>query len=104
MMMLPWTQMALGAEKPATAAANLPGQALHFAGIVRDHETHQPVEGATVTVQLQLGHNPNPRHWEDLGPPSDHVTDAGGRYEFSVAAEKARDPYLVIQVSARHPK
>ena len=67
-MLLPGAGLALGQTdspmKKETAPATKPAKALKFTGIVRDKQTHKPIEGATVTVHREIANNPT--RWETL--------------------------------------
>ncbi len=90
------------AEKAALAKVEVPmGETLHYSGKVKDKDSGNPVEGATVTVRrsiLKPANNENPALQE-----TKHQTDSNGAYEFTIPPEQAAEKSLYIELDVAHP-
>jgi beta-lactamase regulating signal transducer with metallopeptidase domain/uncharacterized GH25 family protein len=97
-------------KNAAAAAKTPPGQPLHFSGLVDDKFTQKPVAGAIVTLYRmkdridEHGGISQQGKPEDIVKPEEIVTDASGRYSFTIAADLASNPAFVVATTVRHPR
>ncbi|NLE37285.1 MAG: hypothetical protein GX621_04595, partial [Pirellulaceae bacterium] len=76
---------------------------LTYHGKVTDRITGRPIAGATVTVLRRVSSRTTAfKAWKKLDE-TKHQTDAEGRYSFAVPPNEAAEPFLYIEITARHP-
>jgi beta-lactamase regulating signal transducer with metallopeptidase domain len=73
-----------------------------YEGIVKDALTDNPIEGVKVVVWHKLSRDPKTGGWSTLGK-TEHVSDAAGRYSFTLPPEEVADDSLYLEVEAHHP-
>jgi protocatechuate 3,4-dioxygenase beta subunit len=86
------------ADKAPAAA-----KALHYTGQVFDKATRKPLAGATITVRRSLLGDPEQKEYNRVLQETKHVTDAQGKYRFTIPPEQTAQKYLYIELDAEHP-
>jgi beta-lactamase regulating signal transducer with metallopeptidase domain/uncharacterized GH25 family protein len=84
------------------ATKDAKGETLTYSGKVTEKGTGKPLEGATVTVGRSLYGDPKVKENKILQE-TKHVTDAQGKYSFTVPPEQTRERYLYIELDVSHP-
>lgn len=69
-------------------------------GRVTDHDSGQPISGATVIVRRSLLKPSENRVLEE----TKHETDAEGKYQFTIPARQAAEHFLYIELDVEHPE
>ncbi|MCA9259707.1 MAG: hypothetical protein KDA61_10930 [Planctomycetales bacterium] len=96
-------------SKPANATNESVGQDAHeisdgsdesaeHSGVVVDADTGQPIAGVTVTVTRMESHD-----WQELAV-TESITDANGRFVFTIPPEQLSEPLLYIMFDVAHPE
>ncbi|MES1212989.1 MAG: carboxypeptidase regulatory-like domain-containing protein, partial [Singulisphaera sp.] len=62
----------------------------------------KPIEGVKVIVWHKLSRDPKTGGWTTLGS-TEHLTDAKGRYQFTLPPKEVAEDSLYIEVEAHHP-
>src|SRR5207248_8938427 len=75
------------------------GEALHYAGVVKDKDTDKPIAGATVVVRRSALRSEENRVIQETR----HTTGADGTYRFTIPPEQVADRYLYIELDVEHP-
>lgn len=86
------------APKPDVPKPDEKGETLKYFGVVHDHDTKQPVAGATVVVRRSLSSEDN-RVMEE----SRHTTNKLGVYTFVIPPEQSARRDLYIELDVEHP-
>jgi beta-lactamase regulating signal transducer with metallopeptidase domain len=84
------------------AKKDVKGETLTYTGMVVEKGTGKPLEGATVIVRRSLYGDPNVRG-ENVVQETKHVTDAKGKYTFTIPPAQSREPYMYIELDVEHP-
>lgn len=91
--------MAMAQTSSAGEAAQ--GGEIHFTGCVKDKSTGRGIAGATVTLHREIAREPE--LWDDIGEPQRILTDAQGKFEFTVTAAEAGNKYFCLATEVSHP-
>jgi hypothetical protein len=92
-------------KEPAAKAAKKAkkGETFTYSGKVTEAGTAKPLAGATVTVRRSLYGDPKYPGTTKIVQETKHVTDAKGKYTFTIPPEQAAEPYLYIELDVSHP-
>jgi RNA polymerase sigma factor (sigma-70 family) len=93
---LPRTTQAPALDKKAR------GDTLNYIGKVTDRDTGKPILGVAVTVRRFLDRDTEGGSDLILGE-SKHMTDAEGKYSFTIPPEQSSQPSLMIWLELEHP-
>lgn len=87
-------------EASGTTAATLTAEQAIVHGRISDHDTGQPIAGATVVVRRREALAGRERVLQE----SLHRTDEDGEYSFSLLPEHLASPWLYLEIDAEHPQ
>jgi protocatechuate 3,4-dioxygenase beta subunit len=88
------------AKAAPQARADAKGETLRYTGKVTDHETGQPISGASVVVHRRII-----EHSMTQGTIGEtrHTTDSQGAYTFTIPPEQVAEKRLYIELDVEHP-
>jgi beta-lactamase regulating signal transducer with metallopeptidase domain len=98
------TAKAKETAKPATPAKKaMKAETITYTGTVTDRVTGKPIAGAKVEVRHMLSRDPKTGRWITIEV-TEHISDADGKYSFTLPPEQAAEDSLYLEVDAHHPE
>ena len=77
---------------------------LHYTGKVVEKGTGKVIAGATVTVRRSILGDPQVASRNPIMEETKHVTDADGKYSFTIPPDQTAKRYLYIELDVEHPE